>query len=210
MSNKSIGKRSYNYRDGDSNTAIVPTVGYSGTGVETQKVHHTLPIAPTTACGFSVQDLKVTYDLSRTTCDECARRLRTPPSAEEVSQAVADAGWLRTQGEDFASLRKLVEAVNGAENRLVGDDKAFTGGGTSRAHFVRTISMDLETYQNRDCGASKNAPPGGLSHDDASVLIFQVRTSVESLRKGQAWPDDARRAATDLENKLDSILGQKK
>jgi hypothetical protein len=221
-----------------------------------EKVHHTLPIANVTACGLAVTPTSIrtrsgvpargivressqsigsarsvtaySYDLSEVTCEECAKRLTTPVTDAETARAVEDAGWLRTQGEDFHSLRLLVEAVN--ETADVLEDRERTNGpwdrAGDRAVYVFECRDELRSFRDADDQSDEDesddeeengpsgdeaggdAPIGGLSHDHTNWLVRKVRGAITDLRAGQAWPDDARRVAAELEDRLDKIFGK--
>lgn len=215
-----------NYGYGKQTRSGDPSAVYGYKQAAPEKVHHTLPIANVTACGLacvpfaasapmSSASVRFTYDFSNVTCEECRKRLTTSVTDAETAKAVEDAGWLRTQGEDFGSLRALVLAVNVGEGDLCGDDPPF--GSKTRAEFVARVCSDLATAQAKKSGAYDPtdedltaAPPGGLCHDDASDLVYAVRRSVRTLREAQAWPDDARRVAQILEDTLEALKLLKK
>lgn len=204
----------------------------SGTAA-TSVVHHTLPVSNVTACGTEVSagvrgngarscrggswtdgKMSISYDLSAVTCAECRSALIDRVPDAEVQAQYVDAGWLRTQGEDFKSLRALVEAVDVSEKRLVGDDAPFKEP-CSRGRFVRAIAEELSEIQGRRRGAPlpapcETAPAGGLCHEDAATIVRHVRSAIKDLRGNlNAWPDDARVVAKNLERTLDGVLGVK-
>lgn len=224
-----------------------------GLNMKTEKVHHTLPMANVTACGLechpgvtlngigrwqahSIGETQAfSFDLSKTTCEECKKRLNTPVTDAETARAVEDAGWLRTQGEDFHSLRMLVQAVNDMAESLDETKDGRWGCRGDRAAYVLACGDELHTLREADdadeddaceyCGAEEAdtrlvctcpvceqgrqpaSPAGGLSHDHTNWLVRKVRGAITDLRAGQAWPDDARRVAAELEDRLDRILG---
>ena len=134
-----------------------------------------------------------------------------------IYSAAADAVWLRERGEDAASLRALVEAVDAAVEKQCADGRIVD----SRAKFVNRLAALLTSTETeleelrekqdpmRDPGdeAKEDVPLGGLSHEDAHYVLSGIKVAADELDRAcdegrGAWPDDARRAAALLRGLL--------